>query len=81
MLLRGIRPGTFLYVYSEDKGKWIKSVVTGLYGDSISHESAGFSVMIHHLEPVQGFDSRFYSSGSYSYKDIFHGERVSRTEP
>lgn len=70
MRLIGIKPGTFYSVYSETKKRNIKGIVTNLSGNSINRAKFGFDIHIHWLEPIDGNDSRYFSSGSYSYKDI-----------
>lgn len=70
MYLNGITPGTFFLEYSEEKGRNIKGVVTSLNGESVTTKKFGFDIYIDWLEPLKGFDSRYYSCGSYSYKDV-----------
>ena len=75
MTLKGIKKGTLFLIWSEDKKKWIKSVVTEFYGDSINNNTFSFQIGINHLEPIQGNDSRYFSWGSYSYEDIKNMKR------
>lgn len=75
MCLKGVHRGTILNTYSQDKDKLIEGVVLYVSGDSISEQVVEFSITIHWLEPIQGFDSRVYSSGVYCEKNI-KGRRV-----
>lgn len=70
MYLKGYKKGTFVKVWSEEKNKFIKGVVLSLSGDSVTKKNFGFDVNVKFLEPVVGHDSRFYSYGSYSSKEI-----------
>ena len=70
MYLKGVRKGTILKTYAADKNKLIEGVVLHLSGDSVSRKKVEFSIQIHWLEPLQGFDSRLYSSGVYFEKNI-----------
>ena len=72
MYLNGIKPGAFFLEYSESKGRNIKGVVTSLNGESVSKKDFGFDIYIDWLEPLQGYDTRYYSSGAYSYKDVIN---------
>lgn len=69
MRFNGIKVGTFFEEYSHQKNKYIKGVVTSLSGCSITTKKFGFDINISWLEPCRGFDSRYFTSGSYSYKD------------
>ena len=69
MRSKGIKIGTFFVEYSEQKHKDIKGVVTSLSGDSITKNKFGFDININWLEPLEGYDSRCYTFGSYRYKD------------
>jgi hypothetical protein len=69
MKLNGIKTGTFFTVYSELKQKEILGVVTSLSGESINNKIFETDININWLEPIQGFDSRYHTFGSYSYKD------------
>lgn len=70
MYLKGYKKGTFVKVWSEEKDKFVKGVIECLSGDSITTKKVEFDLNVKFLEPVVGNDSRFYSYGSYSSKEI-----------
>jgi len=69
MRVDGIKKGTFFSIYSEEKKRNIQGVVTSLSGESIDKNQFCCDINIIWLEPLQGNDTRYYSGGSYSYKD------------
>lgn len=66
LFLQGIRKGSHVKFFSKDKDRFIYGLVTGFTGDSISDKSYTFDIQVHFLEPLQGNDIRYYSSGAYS---------------
>ena len=66
----GIKKGTFVKTFSEDKSKFIKGVVTSLNGDSITSTKYSFDISVNWLEPLQGNDSRYYNVGHYTEKQV-----------
>lgn len=68
--LLGFYSGVFIEVWSVDKKKWIKSVITQADGVSITNSRFAFDFNVHHFEPVQGNDSRFFSRGSFTLDDL-----------
>jgi len=70
MRIIGIKKGTFLLQWVPEKNKHITAVITSLSGESATKTKLGLDINIHWLEPIKGHDSRYYTSGSYSYSDI-----------
>ena len=71
-----IFPGRFVYTYSQEKEKFIKGVVTSFEGESVTRDNFGFDIGINWLEPIQGFDTRYYTWGGYSLKSFFQKIRL-----
>lgn len=67
---KGVAVGKFAYVYSEGKEKYIKGVITSLNGVSVSNTKYGFDIGLQLFEPTQGYDSRYYSWGSFNLDSI-----------
>ena len=68
--LIGIRKGIFVKCYSDEKNKTIQGVITQINGNSVSDNKWSEDIQIQWFEPMQGNDSRFYSSGGYFHKDF-----------
>jgi hypothetical protein len=70
MFLQGYKKGTLIKSYSSDKQKWLKDVVTGIVGCSVTRKKYDFSFQVQYFEPSQGNDARFFSRGYYEEKDL-----------
>ena len=70
MWLKGFKKETPIQVWSFEKNKFIKGYIQSLSGDSIDDKKYSFDLNVKFLEPTQGFDSRYYTFGSYSETDI-----------
>ena len=70
MYLKGYEKDVPVKTWSEEKQKFIKGYIQSLSGDSVTKEKFGFDLNVKWLEPIQGNDSRYYTSGSYSEKNI-----------
>jgi hypothetical protein len=70
MFLLGYRKGTFVEVWSDEKRKPIKSVITQSYGVSVTRTEYDFGFTVQHLEPVRGNDARFFSRSMVTKKDL-----------
>lgn len=70
MFFKGYRKGTAVFVWSEDKEKFIRGYVRSLLGDSVNHSYFDFTVWIDFIEPIQGNNSNFYNCGFYNEKQL-----------
>lgn len=68
--LIGIKSGKNVFIYSKDKNKLIKGVVSSIGGESVTKSIFGFDVNINWNEPLTGEDPRYHSYGSYKFKDV-----------
>jgi hypothetical protein len=70
MYLKGVKKYACVETYSDHKKKMIKGFILGFSGDSVTKNKFGFDINIKWIEPLQGNDSRFFSSGWYSEKQL-----------
>lgn len=70
MWIKGIKVGTLVQTWSDDKNKIIRGCITYFSGCSISETKYQFDLGITWFEPIQGNDSRYYNQGSYTERDL-----------
>ena len=70
MYLKGYKKGSVVQIWSEEKKRFIGGFVKGFTGDSITEKKFGFDVWIRFIEPIEGNDSRFFTSGFYSESQL-----------
>jgi hypothetical protein len=68
--LIGIKPGTLVKKFSEEKKKYIQGKIISVEGVSITKNKFGFDFRINWDEPIYGNDNRFFTVGWYQLKDL-----------
>lgn len=70
MRCKGLKRGRIVETFSQEKSSPIQGTITSLTGDSITDRKYAFGVQVRFFEPLEGYDSRYFSAGCYSEKDI-----------
>lgn len=70
LFLRGIREGRLVKTKSFDSNKDVTGVIMSISGQSVNQQIWGLDINIHWLKPLNGHDSRYYTTGAYGIEDF-----------